>query len=200
MAQLETINRELKRRAAALLASGTMSQREVAMATGVKPGTVSGWMRDDDFLSMVSELAKDQTREIEESVKEAARLAAARLIAHLTATNNQGKPIWDVQWNAIKLALAYSLGQPVEKSISQELQIKGDLNKELRRVLSDPTVRHHIVPPPVIEAQIEPADQPPAITSGASGGEGPTEVLDLREPPNEVLPGNPGSTTLEQTA
>jgi len=194
---LETVNRELKRRAAALLATGTMSQREVAFATGVKVSTISSWMRDDDFLAMVTELAKDQTREVEETVREAARLAAARLVAHLTATNNQGKPIWDVQWNAIKLALAYAMGQPVEKSVSQELQIKGDLNKELRRVLSDPTIRHHIVPPQAIEAEIEPADQPPAITSGASSGEGPTEVLDLREPANEVLPGSSGSSTLE---
>ena len=198
---LETVSRELKRRAAALLASGTMSQREVAIAVGTKQSTVSGWMRDDDFLAMVSELAKDQTKEIEESVKEAARLAAARLIAHLTATNKQGKPLWDVQWNAIKLALAYSLGQPVEKSVSQELQIKGDLNKELRRVLSDPTIRQHIVPPPILEAEvIEPADHTPAITSGSGGGKGPEQVSDIRAEPDGVLQGDSGGSALEQTA
>ena len=92
------------------------------MATGVKAGTLSAWMRDDDFLAMVAELAKDQTKEIEETVKEAARLAAARLVAHLTATNKMGQPIWDVQWNAIKLALAYAMGQPVEKSVSRNFK------------------------------------------------------------------------------
>ncbi len=185
---LETVSRELRRRAAALLASGTMSQREVAMATGVKAGTLSAWMRDDDFLAMVAELAKDQTKEIEETVKEAARLAAARLVAHLTATNKMGQPIWDVQWNAIKLALAYAMGQPVEKSVSQELQLKGNLNQELRRVLSDPTVRHHLVPPPkIIEAEIEEGLEPALLEKPREEAQGPTEEQRAVE---EVRSGN----------
>lgn len=199
MTQNKLILRELQRRAAAMISSGTMSNREVAVALGVKPTVISYWMGKEDFKQLVLELAKDRTEELTEALRDAATTAAARLRAHITATNKMGQPLWDVQIAAIKLALAYELGEPVTKTEAKELKLSGNVSKEVMQALADPTIRHKLLGTTVPLPLENPPDTPSPEPGSPEGPGEPEEVLDpVRERPGELLPGDTGSQPLEQ--
>src|SRR5258706_15134821 len=149
MQKNQALLKELQRRAAGLLSTGTMSQREVAVSLNLKPTTISYWMKDEEFRQMIVELARDRTNSLLEEIEESAMTAIARLRAHITATTKAGQPLWQVQMDAIKLALAYQLGQPTAKSEAKELKLSGDLNESVRQALADPTIRGKLLRAPV---------------------------------------------------
>lgn len=143
-------------------------------------------------------MAKNRTDEIIESLKEAAATAASRLRAHITATNKAGVPLWNIQMEAIRLALAYEMGEPVAKTEAKELKLSGDLNKSVMQALADPTIRHKLLGTSVPLPSEDVID----VQSGSFEGPGESETVleDVREQPGELLPGDSGSQSLEQTA
>lgn len=134
---------ELKKRAAALLSTATMSQREVAQAIGVTPNTIGVWNSEASFQAMVEALAKDRTDTLVDALEKATTVAAYRLIAHIIATNKIGQPLWDVQWKAIQLALQMNgqPGVPVARTEAKNLKLTGDFNKTIQQALAEPRVQ-----------------------------------------------------------
>lgn len=193
----EVVLLELKRRAAALLSTGTMNQKEVAAAIGVSKQTLGYWIRKDDFQQMVIELAKDRTDTLMEGLQDAAVNAITRLRAHITATDKMGRPLWNIQMEAIKLALAYQLGQPTAKTESKELKLSGDLNKTVLQALNDPTIRRKLLPVPLPEP--EPLDTTTTESRSSEGdGQSPTVPTYLREGAGDVLQRMSRGESMEQ--
>jgi hypothetical protein len=183
---------ELKKRAAALLSTATMSQREVAQAIGVSANTIGVWVSEASFQAMVEALAKDRTDTLLEALQKATTIAAYRLIAHIIATNQQGQPLWDVQWKAIQLALQMNgqPGVPVARSENKKLSLSGDFNKTLQQALAEPRVQKLLglaVPLPKGNAKYDDFGEldpgaVPADTSGSGASEaGPDPVQAVGE-------------------
>ncbi len=206
----EIVFHSVQRRGANLLAKGVLSHKQVATVLGVSRATVDKWCKDQAFMDLVHEMARDQEQQVADILSDATQHAALMLIEALHAVDNRGRPDWKVRWLAILEALKRDgmAGVLPERTESEQKVITGDLNQALAQALSEPAVREYLesLNPPV--PLLGPSDEPPSDTgstdegAGTSGAteDGPDAVQEVRGQPYGLLQGSPGSQPVEQTA